>query len=63
MECILGFVLFKWKLLNHNLEQTACRNGYQLHNDRNHFAFALFVINTPKFIRNQNIEKFAQFQF
>ena len=24
---ILGFVLFKWKLLNHNLEQTAYRNG------------------------------------
>ena len=27
IKCILGFVLFKWKLLNHNLEQTACRNG------------------------------------
>ena len=27
MKCILGFVLFKWKLLNHNLEQNACRNG------------------------------------
>ena len=23
IKCILGFVLFKWKLLNHNLEQTA----------------------------------------
>ena len=27
MKCISGFVLFKWKLLNHNLEQTECRNG------------------------------------
>ena len=30
MKCILGFVLYKWKLLNHNLEQTACRNGYSV---------------------------------
>ena len=27
IKCILGFVLFKWKLRNHNLEQTAYGNG------------------------------------
>ena len=27
IKCILGFVLFKWKLLNHNMEQTAWGNG------------------------------------
>ena len=35
----------------------------QLHNGRKKFAFAYSVINTPKLIRNQNIEKLAQFQF
>ena len=27
IKCILGFVPFKWNLLNHNVEQTACGNG------------------------------------